>query len=134
MIRLKNRNVRLRMARRMRILVSVQVLLRWDSTAIFSLVPQPAAGQLDENILERRRKHFQALQFVILGFQLLHQRDDGLRRPRGMQDVGAVEFAAIGDAFERAERAVGQTAAPGGLRCAWFRRSDVSARAACRSR
>src|SRR5580698_7846802 len=109
MIRLKKRKVRLRMARRTRIFVSVQVLVT-GLEAIFCLVPQPAAGQLDEHVFERGREHFQALQFVVFGFELLYERDDGARRKRGMQDIGAVEVAAIGDAFERAENTVGERA------------------------
>ena len=71
-----------------------------------ALIPQAAAGNSMKHIFKRRRKHFQALQFVIFRFELLHQRDNRLRRPRRMQHVGAVEFAAVGDAFERASVAV----------------------------
>src|ERR1700677_967392 len=109
MIRLKKRKVRLRMARRTRIFVSVQVLVM-GFDAIFCLVPQPAAGQLDEDVFERGREDFQALQFVVFGFELLHQRDDGARRERGVHDVSTVEIPAIGDAFESAQNTVGERA------------------------
>src|ERR1700730_114046 len=103
MTRLKKKNARLRMASRMRACVSVQVWLR---AFVPILIPQPAAGQLDEHIFERRGEHFQALQFVILGFELFYQRDDRLRRTRRVQHVSAVEFPAIGNTFKKPEHAV----------------------------
>ena len=132
MTRLKKRKARFRMASRMRILVSVQVLLNDFRLHFHSL--QPAAGQLDEDIFERRRKHFQALQFVVFSFELLHERDDRLRRTRGVQHVGAVEFAAVGDAFERLQHAVCRRPGQADFDARVFRRSVVSVRAACRSR
>ena len=75
MTRLKKKNARLRIARRKRTFVSVHVRL----TIPMSL-SQPPPGQFDEYVFERRRKHFQALQFVVLGFQLFDERHNRLRR------------------------------------------------------
>ena len=44
-----------------------------------SLLAQPSAGEFDKHIFEGRRKHFQTLQFVVFRFELLHERDNGLR-------------------------------------------------------
>ena len=63
-------------------------------------LPQTAARQFQKYIFERRRKHFQALQLDAFRFQMLDQRDDGLRRLAGMQKVGLFELAAIRDAIE----------------------------------
>src|ERR1700693_1605657 len=100
MIRLKKRNVRLRMAKSMRPFARVKVLVK---AFAFTSVPQPAAGQLDEHVLERRCEHFQALQFVIFSFQAFNQRDDRLWGMRGMQDVISFELAAVGHSVEACE-------------------------------
>src|SRR5580704_3201882 len=102
-IMLKKRNMRLRIAKTMRIFVSVQVCPKAIAP---SLLAQAAPGQFDKHVLERRRKHFQALQFVVVAFQLLYERDDGLRRPPRIKDVRSFKCAGIGDAFHSREDAV----------------------------
>ena len=49
----------------------------------------------------------EADEFVAAGFQMFYQGDDCLRRALTVEDVGAVEDAAVGDAFQVAEVGVG---------------------------
>src|ERR1700740_3353136 len=70
MRRLKKRKARLRIASRMRDMVRTQMLCTLSSYLSSvcrlrrSLLAQAAAGELDEDVFERRRKHFEALEFA----------------------------------------------------------------------
>ena len=70
-------------------------------------IAEPPSRELDEDVFERRRGYFEAGEFIALSFQMLHQRNDGLRRTLGVEHVAAVYHAAIRDPIKTPERGIG---------------------------
>src|SRR6266853_4693374 len=74
---------------------------------MYASIPQPPAGQLEEDVLKRWGGNFQTDQLVILLFEALHQGDDCARDARGIKKVIVGFGPAFGYALECAQRSVG---------------------------
>src|SRR5439155_20027478 len=74
----------------------------WQSCSI----AEPPSGHFDKDIFEGRSSDLETDKFVAASLQMLDEGNDGLRRARRMQNIGAANFARVGHAFEVAQCAV----------------------------